>query len=48
MISLFVKNIHPFMSGIRKSKIKIYSGTLFILEDERGFILAQVPDRAFA
>jgi catechol 2,3-dioxygenase-like lactoylglutathione lyase family enzyme len=46
-ITIFVKNIHPFIERIQKNNIQILSGTPSTLEDGRGFILVQDPDGTF-
>lgn len=46
-ITIFVKNIHPFIDRIQKNNIQILSGTPSTLEDGRGFILLQDPDGTF-
>lgn len=46
-ITIFVKNIHPFIERIRKNNIQILSGTPSTLDDGRGFILVQDPDGTF-
>lgn len=46
-ITIFVKNIHPFIERIQKNNIQILSGTPSSLEDGRGFILVQDPDGTF-
>lgn len=46
-ITIFVKNIHPFIERIQKNNIPILSETPSTLEDGRGFILIQDPDGTF-
>lgn len=46
-ITIFVKNIHPFMERIQKNDVKILSGVPSTLDDGRGFILVQDPDGTF-
>jgi len=46
-ITIFVKNIHPFIERIKKNNVKILSGAPSTLDDGRGFILIQDPDGTF-
>jgi catechol 2,3-dioxygenase-like lactoylglutathione lyase family enzyme len=46
-ITLFVKNIQPFIGRIKKNNIEILSGAPSILENGNGFILIQDPDGTF-
>jgi predicted enzyme related to lactoylglutathione lyase len=46
-ITIFVKNIQPFIERIKKNNIEILSGVPSILENGNGFILIQDPDGTF-
>lgn len=46
-ITIFVKNIHPFIQRIQKNNIPILSEKPSTLEDGRGFILIQDPEGTF-
>jgi catechol 2,3-dioxygenase-like lactoylglutathione lyase family enzyme len=46
-ITIFVKNIHPFIERVQKNNIPILSETPSTLEDGRGFILIQDPEGTF-
>jgi catechol 2,3-dioxygenase-like lactoylglutathione lyase family enzyme len=46
-ITIFVKNIQPFIDRIKEHDVKILSGVPSILDDGRGFILVQDPDGIF-
>ena len=46
-ITIFVKNIHPFIERAKKHDVEILSGTPSTLEGGNGFILVQDPDGTF-
>lgn len=46
-ITIFVKDINPFIKRIKKNNVKILSKEPSVLEDGRKFILVQDPDGTF-
>lgn len=46
-VTLFVKNLQPFIERIKKNNIEILSGAPSTLENGNGFILIQDPDGTF-
>ncbi len=46
-ITIFVKNVQPFIGRIKKNNIEILSGAPSILDNGNGFILIQDPDGTF-